>query len=183
VFRIETQRCTAFRPAPWLELFARHPRPAKSPWRRPQRVARAGGTGVSVEVVDELGSGIGGVVEMTDKSIPSRLTTEKLNELISRYDRDYLVISRTYRDGGIEPLWPRFNRAALNQMNDGLSTFSRYAIWANTVRDNIIEAITRMNTGDGAGAQQLLIRASNSLSAFADVQAYFDSNRRGTNNE
>jgi hypothetical protein len=51
------------------------------------------------------------------------------------------------------------------------------------VRDNIIEAIARMNTGDTSGAQQLLIRASNSLSAFAEVQAYFDPNRRVTNNE
>jgi len=61
-----------------------------------------------------------------------------------------------------------------NQMTDGEAALARYAIWANTVRDNIVEASRLIEAGQKDEAQRLLVRAANSLSAFSDVQAYFD---------
>jgi hypothetical protein len=53
---------------------------------------------------------------------------------------------------------------------------SRYAIWANTVRDNITEAIALQENGNEDEAKRLLIRAANSLSSFSEVQSHFDPN-------
>ena len=102
------------------------------------------------------------------------LSERKLAEIVDRYDQATLRISNTYADGGTDPLWPRFSRSVGNQMDNGPAALSRYAIWANTVRDNIIKGIEQMQSGDAAAAQYHLIRAANSLSAFSDVQAYFD---------
>lgn len=102
------------------------------------------------------------------------LFERKLAEIVDQYDQKELRISIAYSDGGTDPLWPRFSRSAGNQMDHGPAAISRYAIWANTVRDNIIKGIEEMQSGDTATAQYHLIRAANSLSAFSDVQAYFD---------
>jgi hypothetical protein len=102
------------------------------------------------------------------------LTEKKLQQIIAKYDQGRLQVSRAYCDGGIDGVWPRFERAASNQCVDGDATLSRYAIWANTVRDNIIEALQLMERGNAKDAAPLLILAANSLSAFSDVQAYFD---------
>ena len=102
------------------------------------------------------------------------LSEDTLNTIISRYDQEQLRISSAYPDGGIDPLWPRFSRAVINQLDAGDATFSRYAIWANTVRDNIIEALNHMEIEDEAEVKRLLVRAANSLSAFAEVQAHMD---------
>lgn len=109
---------------------------------------------------------------MTTPSIG--MLESKLAEIIKRYDRPELIVSTAYADGGIDPLWSRFYRGAGNQIDGGDATTARYAIWANTVRDNIIEGMRAMEAGDDATGRQHLIRAANSLSAFADVQAYFD---------
>lgn len=84
------------------------------------------------------------------------------------------MTSNAYPDGGLDPLWPRFERAVMNQAEGEEATLSRYAIWANTVRDNIIEAIVLMDKGSDAETKALLIRAANSLSAFSEIQSYFD---------
>ena len=102
------------------------------------------------------------------------LSESTLNEIIERYSQETVQISDAYKDGGIDPLWGRFERAASNQMNDGEATLSRYAIWANTVRDNIIEALHHLDGDNTEEARILLTRAANSLSAFSEVQAYFD---------
>ncbi len=102
------------------------------------------------------------------------LSDEMLNQIIQKYSRAKLEVSRAYGDGGAEPLWPRFERAVFNQMDGGDATLSRYAIWANTVRDNIIKALALIEEGRVEEAKPLLTRAANALSAFSDVQAYFD---------
>ena len=107
-------------------------------------------------------------------SAPHKLTRERLDELINLYDQPEIRLSKTYGDGGSESPWPRFERAALNQRNGGEAALSRYAIWANTVRDNIIAGIETMEAGDLHASKAYLVRAANSLSAFSHVQAYFD---------
>lgn len=111
---------------------------------------------------------------MSTKQSKSKLTERNLSEITRRYDQNELVVSQAYGDGGVDPLWARFERSVINQMGYGEATVSRYAIWANTVRDNIIEGMAAMEEGDQARARHHLIRAANSLSAFSDVQAYFD---------
>lgn len=111
---------------------------------------------------------------MSSKNAKSKLTEKKLSEITQRYDQGELIVSKAFGDGGTDPLWPRFERSVLNQMSGGEAMESRYAIWANTVRDNIIQGMAAMEAGDQDTAKRHLIRAANSLSAFSDVQAYFD---------
>jgi hypothetical protein len=54
---------------------------------------------------------------------------------------------------------------------------SRYGIWANTVRDNIRQVDIEIDNGNMREARRLLYRAANSLSAFSELQANFDSMR------
>lgn len=100
---------------------------------------------------------------------------ELIDKIIQVFDReDEIVLSEAYSDGGPEGLSPRLSRAAFNQIGQGDATFSRYAIWANTVRDNILWAIHLLETQDTEGANRHLVRAANSLSAFAEIQALLD---------
>jgi hypothetical protein len=100
---------------------------------------------------------------------------ELINQTIQVFDReDEIVLSHAYGDGGTEGLSPRLSRAALNQISEGEATFSRYAIWANTVRDNILRAISLLENQDTDEAYCHLVRAANSLSAFAEIQALVD---------
>jgi hypothetical protein len=99
------------------------------------------------------------------------LKHHELEELLSRYERDELIEPIVGRDSGTDPLWPRLHRAASNDLEGGEATWSRYAIWANTVRDNIVEGIAAQNEGDLRKANHHLVRAANSLAAFADLQS------------
>lgn len=98
-------------------------------------------------------------------------------KILEDYSSDKaLKISTSYTDGGLESLFPRLERAVLDQIASGDSTYSRYAIWANTVRDTIIEAIKLINENANLKeVRPLLIRAANSLSAFSEIQALIDS--------
>ena len=103
------------------------------------------------------------------------LSWDQFENIVKKYDEGRLVVSRAYLDGGLDLRWPRFERAVGNQIEDGEATVARYAIWANTVRDHIIEAMRLMDEkGQPEEARRLLIAAANSLSAFSDVQTYFD---------
>lgn len=103
------------------------------------------------------------------------LTESQMIDIMERFDTDReFCISRAFSDGGAENPFPRLRRAALNQLDEGEATVSRYGIWANTVRDNVIEAEKEMSNGNSSKARRLLIRAANSLSAFAEIQANFD---------
>ena len=102
------------------------------------------------------------------------MSYDKIQEIIRRYDTRELKVSKAYEDGGIDPLWPRLDRAAMNQVDGGDATVSRYGIWANTVRDNIREAISLLESKKQEDAMPLLIRAANSLSAFSEIQHFLD---------
>jgi len=111
---------------------------------------------------------------MTHSGDLAPLTVEQLDRILARYGADELVVSTAYADAGVDPLQGRLWRAAVNQMEQGDATGSRYAIWANTVRDNIIVALKPFEEGDAMAGRRHLVRAANSLSAYTDVQAYFD---------
>ena len=70
----------------------------------------------------------------------------------------------------------RLARAGGNQAREDMAAISRYGIWANTVRDHVRTA--RELVRDGESQERVLEHlrlAANSLSAFADIQALFDS--------
>ncbi|MEW6655175.1 MAG: hypothetical protein AB1394_17135 [Bacteroidota bacterium] len=96
-----------------------------------------------------------------------------IQKIIEKYNVPEIKISKTYMDGGIEALWPRFERAVMNQLESNPNSISRYAIWANTVRDNILESIKFAKEGNTDKSNVFLTKAINSLSAFAEVQSLF----------
>ena len=93
-----------------------------------------------------------------------------ITKICEQYSGDDLVVSLAFPDGGTEPLMARLERAANNQAENGLATFSRYGIWANTVRDNIREAIALLERDGHREAIPFLVKSANSLSAFSDIQ-------------
>lgn len=100
---------------------------------------------------------------------------DELFKIIEKYDTDReFLISTAFLDGGIDPLFGRLHRAAINQNCGGEAAISRYGIWANTVRDNIRQADVEIENGNIAAARRLLRRAANSLSAFSELQTHFD---------
>lgn len=106
------------------------------------------------------------------------MTEEELAEIIEKFDSDQeFRVSQAFQDGGVDPLFGRLHRAALDQFCDDRAMSSRYGIWANTVRDNIRLADSEIENGNMREARRLLYRAANSLSAFAELQGEFDSMR------
>lgn len=108
----------------------------------------------------------------TDYSVLSQYEFEAaLLHIVKAHDVEEVKISRAFLDAGCDPLWPRFERAAVNQYEEGQAVISRYAIWANTVRDNILEGMASLDKGDTSQAHAQLTRAVNSLSAFSELQS------------
>ncbi|MDY0362998.1 MAG: hypothetical protein RBR08_16235 [Desulforegulaceae bacterium] len=102
-------------------------------------------------------------------------TSKSIDKIINKYDlaEDFLI-STAYGDGGSDNPFPRLDRAAINQQSsEHGATLSRYAIWANTVRDNIVKAVDLLKDNPQESVN-LLMRSCNSLSAFSDIQALFD---------
>jgi|GEM_PF-1714082 len=85
-----------------------------------------------------------------------------------------LVEGRPFADGGTDMLFSRLNRAAMNQLEAGAATSSRYGIWAMTCRDHIAAALEAHANGETRRATELLLLSANSLLAFAAVQAMVD---------
>lgn len=105
-----------------------------------------------------------------------QITEEQIQQIIKYYQNSStLKVSEAYGDGGTEPLFPRLERAAMNQIEGADAVVSRYAIWANTLRDSIIDCIHELG-GDAENREVIkkLVQAANSLSAFSDIQALFD---------
>lgn len=101
---------------------------------------------------------------------------EEMVDLIERFNTDQeFRVSEAFLDGGIDPLFGRLHRAAVDQLCADKAAVSRYGIWANTVRDNIRQAVTEIDNGEPREARRLLYRAANALSAFAELQANFAS--------
>jgi hypothetical protein len=115
----------------------------------------------------------------------NKVTEKEITAIIERYSTDQeIIISTAFPDGGLGLLMPRLDRAAMNQVVDGDAMFSRYAIWANTARDTIIEASRRLSAGRSEREiRPLLVEVANSLSAFSDIQALFGPIFHGDNDE
>jgi hypothetical protein len=104
--------------------------------------------------------------------------SEQIDRITQRYAEDArLLRGDAYGDGGTYNLMARLRRAGHNQVDGGESTLSRYAIWANCVRDHIAVALEKMDE-DRDEAERLLRAAHNSLSAFSEIQVLFDPRRR-----
>lgn len=102
----------------------------------------------------------------------------EIDKIISEFENDSsLLVSDAYGDGGTVALFARLRRAALNQADNGEATVSRYGIWGNTVRDHISTAIRAIESEDKAEALRLLTLAHNSMSAFSEIQHYFEPNK------
>jgi hypothetical protein len=100
---------------------------------------------------------------------------EMLSKIQLQFDTDEkLVTGSAYGDGGTNNLFPRLIRAAMNQCCNGEATVSRYAIWANTVRDHISSAIRLIENGENKEGYRLLNAAHNSLGAFSEIQKQLD---------
>lgn len=96
-----------------------------------------------------------------------------LENIIAKYDRPE-VVKMIRMDGGLDPLWARFERVAMNQEGGGPATIALYAIWSNTVRDNIIEGLNLLDRVKRDDAKKLFIRGANSLGVFAEYQQHMD---------
>lgn len=53
------------------------------------------------------------------------LSEWELSAIVLRFNQKTLKISDAYGDGGVDPLWPRFERAAGNQISEGDVTLPR----------------------------------------------------------
>ena len=73
--------------------------------------------------------------------------SSKLSEIINTYNASPEILANAFSDGGTDMLWSRLERAASNQIEHSEAAISRYAIWANTVRDHISEAIHLIEIG------------------------------------
>jgi hypothetical protein len=113
----------------------------------------------------------------------NRLTPEILRAITQRYDTDRLLVSTAYADGGTNYLRGRLEGGLINQVEAGDAMAARYAIWANTVRDNIIAGMNALKAGEPDEGYRHLVRAANSLSAFSDAQAYLDPLNMGNRSE
>ena len=99
---------------------------------------------------------------------------DRVSEIIQKHDDDtHIILTQAFSDGGAGPLFGRLERAASNQVSEGSSMFSRYGIWANTVRDNLVEALADIDN-DSSDSSKKITRCINSLSAFAEIQRLFD---------
>jgi hypothetical protein len=105
---------------------------------------------------------------------------DAITKICEQYDDDELVVSRRITDEGTEPLMMRLERAAINQSENGPATFSRYGIWANTVGNNIREAIALLERDGHQEAIRFLVKSANSLSAFSDIQELADAEKNET---
>jgi len=109
-------------------------------------------------------------------SRPKQVSSGQISSIISRFDSPRLLSEAptSYFENDKGYLFPRLERAAMNQIYEGDATISRYALWAETVRDYILYASSLFEEGDTDGGKDLIIRAANSLSAFYEIQSCFD---------
>ena len=103
------------------------------------------------------------------------LDPQSLESLIRHFNSDERVVPLRDNEVGeslsLESsimLHPRLERAAMNQLTDGDATLSRYAIWAETLRGIVLNALEQAE-GD-SDTERNLMRAANSLGAFIAIQ-------------
>ena len=111
---------------------------------------------------------------------PSERLLDQLHTIGQRYHTLEIVAPSTaYKSGGssLEPgvLGGRLLRGAGNVAHGDPAMFSRYGIWANTMKDLVLRALRDLEQGRSGGETvQRLQLVANSLSAFCDIQTLFD---------
>ena len=102
-------------------------------------------------------------------------TEDRIIRTINKYESaSSFIIPKYYEGAGSGKPFPRLYRATVNQIEDSSNAvFSRYGIWANTVRDYILEA-ANLITRNPDKALELLEVAANNLSAFSEIQEELD---------
>jgi len=100
-----------------------------------------------------------------------------LSPIIERFDTDQKQIKETQYSVEYDSnyLFPRLNRAALNQGTEGKAQFGRYAAWAETAADILGEAVNELYKDESnRKTREHLLHVLNSLHAFAEIQHLFD---------
>lgn len=112
----------------------------------------------------------------------ARLTEESMLQIVENFSTEERVVPFTGREVShalpLElslGLFGRLARAATDQLCGDPATLSRYTIWAETVRGIILDAIESLDRSrQNDSVRRNLIRAANSLAAFATIEDRID---------
>ncbi|MCG6880650.1 MAG: hypothetical protein LJE96_16095 [Deltaproteobacteria bacterium] len=106
---------------------------------------------------------------------------EMLNQVIERYNTDREIVSKmpcrslNLESEDFDFIFPRLERAAINQISDGGASISRYGIWAKTIHRLMVCCIENLKKCQSSPESlRLLTKAANSLRAFSDIQSILD---------
>ena len=100
---------------------------------------------------------------------------EQISKIVKDHNDDSRVLeSQASSDPGAGCLFARLERSAQNQCIESNSMFSRYGIWANTMRGNLIDALNDLEGQDSETAVRRITECINSLSAFAEIQTLLE---------
>lgn len=109
------------------------------------------------------------------------MNDKTLDKIIERYKTDRELISEMpfnacdLDNWNFDYVFPRLERAAINQIGNGEATISRYAIWTETIHGLLGCCIGELKKKHNTEKiHKLLIMATNSIRAFCDIQAMFD---------
>ena len=112
----------------------------------------------------------------------NKLDHEAMTRIIQDFDTDERLVQFSERE--IQKSLPlelsfmlsgRLERAAENQLSDGEATVARYAIWADTLRGIILDAIDSIGAAPKhSSTKRNLTKAANSLAAFSTIQSRLD---------
>jgi hypothetical protein len=99
--------------------------------------------------------------------------------ILERFDDDRSIPNlhayESYAADQGGPLNLRLRAGALDQIEGDLGAIPRYAIWAETVRGNLLSAEADVAVGNVTDETlQRLRRCINTLSAFSEIQRIFD---------
>jgi hypothetical protein len=99
--------------------------------------------------------------------------------ILERFDDDRSIPNlhayESYAADHGGPLNLRLRAGALDQIEGDLGAIPRYAIWAETVRGNLVSAEADVAVGNVTDETlQRLRRCINTLSAFSEIQRIFD---------
>jgi hypothetical protein len=99
-----------------------------------------------------------------------------IDEILERFADDRKIHDLNAYEGSANGPWNgRLGAAAVDQIEDDLGAMPRYAIWAETVRGNLLSAEADITVGKNTDDVLRKLRSSvNALSAFSEIQRIFD---------
>jgi hypothetical protein len=98
------------------------------------------------------------------------------DKILQRFDDDRKIHDLNAYEGSAGGPWNgRLEAAAVDQIEDDVDAIPRYAIWAETVRGNLLSAEADITAGKSTNDALRKLRSSvNALSAFSEIQRIFD---------